>query len=45
MKENQIDLRGLDACVGRGGGLLAMDGGTYAIDELVLDHSIHAPTG
>ena len=35
LKENQIDLRGLDACVGRGGGLLAMDGGTYAIDELI----------
>lgn len=45
LKENQIDLRGLDACVGRGGGLLAMDGGTYAIDELVLDHSIHAANG
>ncbi len=38
LKENQIDLRGLDACVGRGGGLLAMD-------ELVLDHSIHAANG
>lgn len=45
LKENQIDLTGLDACVGRGGGLLAMDGGTYAIDELVLDHSIHAANG
>ena len=35
LKENQVDLEGLDACVGRGGGLLAMDGGTYEIDELV----------
>lgn len=32
-------------CVGRGGGLLAMDGGTYEIDDLVLEHSIHAKNG
>lgn len=43
--ENGIDLKGLDACVGRGGGLLAMDGGTYEIDTLVLKHSIHAANG
>lgn len=45
LKENHVDLSGLDACVGRGGGLLAMEGGTYAIDELVLEHSIHAANG
>lgn len=45
LKENQVDLEGLDACVGRGGGLLAMDGGTYEIDELVLEHSIRAANG
>lgn len=45
LQENQVDLEGLDACVGRGGGLLAMDGGTYAIDELVLEHSINAANG
>lgn len=45
LKENHIDLEGLDACVGRGGGLLAMDGGTYEIDDLVLEHSIHAKNG
>lgn len=45
LKENQIDLDGVDACVGRGGGLLSMDGGTYEIDDLVLEHSIHAANG
>lgn len=43
--ENGVDLKNLDACVGRGGGLLAMDGGTYEIDALVLEHSIHAANG
>ena len=45
LEENQVDLTGLDACVGRGGGLLAMEGGVYEIDDLVLDHSIHAANG
>lgn len=45
LRENQVEMEGLDACVGRGGGLLAMDGGTYAIDELVLKHSINAANG
>ena len=45
LKENHVDLNHLDACVGRGGGLLAMDGWTYEIDALVLEHSIHAANG
>lgn len=45
LKENNVDLSGLDACVGRGGGLLAMEGGVYPIDELVLDHSINCANG
>lgn len=45
LEENHVDLSGMDACVGRGGGLLAMEGGTYEIDDLVLDHSIHAENG
>lgn len=45
LEENQVKLEGIDACVGRGGGLLAMEGGTYEIDSLVLDHSIHAENG
>lgn len=45
LEENQVDLSGLDACVGRGGGLLAMEGGVYEVDDLVLEHSIHAANG
>ena len=37
LDENGISLRGVDAVVGRGGGLLPMEGGTYEIDDLVLD--------
>jgi butyrate kinase len=45
LRDHQVDLRGLDACVGRGGGLLAMEGGTYEIDELVLRHSLECANG
>lgn len=45
LKENDVDLTGIDACVGRGGGLLAMEGGVYEIDDIVLDHSINAANG
>lgn len=45
LNENNVDLNKLDACVGRGGGLLSMDGGTYEVDDLVLEHSIHAANG
>lgn len=36
---NGIELSGIDAFVGRGGGLIAMTGGTYQIDDLVLEHA------
>ncbi len=45
LKENNVDLTGIDACVGRGGGLLAMEGGVYPIDDLVLNHSINCANG
>lgn len=45
LKENGISLAGIDACVGRGGGLLAMEGGTYEIDDLVLLHSVQGANG
>lgn len=45
MKENNISLDKVDAFVGRGGGLLAMDGGTYEIDDLVLDHATRGANG
>ena len=45
LAENNVDLTGIDACVGRGGGLLSMEGGVYEIDDKVLDHSIHVANG
>lgn len=45
LKENHISLDQVDAFVGRGGGLLAMDGGTYEIDDLVLDHAARGANG
>lgn len=37
LSEEGADLAGLDAVVGRGGGLLPMEGGTYEIDEKLLE--------
>lgn len=37
--ENHINLEGVDAFVGRGGGLLSLSGGTYEIDETLLSHA------
>lgn len=38
-EENNVDLTGLDAVVGRGGGLMAVEGGTYEINDTLLDHA------
>jgi len=40
-----VTLDGCDAFVGRGGGLLSMEGGVYEIDDLVLDHSSRGANG
>ena len=45
LKESNISLEGIDACVGRGGGLIAMEGGTYEIDDLLLDHATRGANG
>ena len=45
LSENHVDLSGLSACVGRGGGLLAMEGGVYEVTDLVLEHSLHSANG
>jgi butyrate kinase len=45
IKEFGISLEGANAFVGRGGGLLSMEGGTYAIDELILDHARRGENG
>ncbi len=39
LKEQGLTLEGVDAFVGRGGGLLSVEGGVYEIDDLLLDHA------
>lgn len=45
LEENNISLENVDAFVGRGGGLLALQGGTYEIDEMILDHARKGANG
>lgn len=45
LKENNVSLEGVDAFVGRGGGLLSMEGGTYEIDETLLEHAERGANG
>lgn len=37
LKENNIDLTGIDAVVGRGGGCYAVESGTYYIDDKLIE--------
>lgn len=39
LENGGIDLSSIDAFVGRGGGLLAVEGGTYLVDETLLEHA------
>ncbi len=39
LAKNGISLEGTDAFVGRGGGLVGCEGGTYAINETLLHHA------
>lgn len=45
LAESGVSLEGIDAVVGRGGGLIAMEGGTYQVDALILDHSFRGANG
>ena len=45
LKEANIDLSTVDAFVGRGGGLLASEGGTYEVNEVLLDHAYRGANG
>ena len=45
LQESGVSLEGIDAVVGRGGGLIAMEGGTYPVDELILDHATRGANG
>lgn len=40
-----VELTGLDAVVGRGGGLLPVEGGTYLISDQLLAHAIAGANG
>lgn len=45
LEQADIDLASMDAFVGRGGGLLAVEGGTYAVNEVLLDHAVRGANG
>jgi len=45
LEEAGIDLAAIDAFVGRGGGLLAVEGGTYTVDKTLLDHAVRGANG
>jgi butyrate kinase len=45
LKESGISLEGTDAFVGRGGGLLSMEGGTYEVGDILLDHARRGENG
>ena len=45
LHEAGIDLSTIDAYVGRGGGLMSVEGGTYAINDILLDHARRGANG
>lgn len=45
LAQDNVTLDDVDAFVGRGGGLLAMEGGVYEVDELLLDHASRGANG
>jgi len=45
LEKDSISLEGTDAFVGRGGGLLPLEGGTYEIDALLLSHATLGANG
>lgn len=38
LEENDIDINTIDVVVGRGGAVMPIEGGTYTINELMLEH-------
>ena len=45
LAENGVELSSIDAFVGRGGGLLPLPGGTYEVDDVLLDHATRGANG
>ncbi len=39
LEQEHVDLSGLSACVGRCGSVLPVEGGTYEVNDLMLEHS------
>ncbi len=45
LQDAGINLEEADAFVGRGGGLLAVEGGTYEVNDILLDHAFRGANG
>lgn len=45
LEENNLKLEDFDAFVGRGGGLLPLEGGVYAVDEVLLNDAHRGANG
>ncbi len=45
LEEHDVDLKQIDAFVGRGGGLLPLVGGVYIVGDTMLDHAIRGANG
>ena len=45
LAENGVELASIDAFVGRAGGLLPLPGGTYEVDDVLLDHATRGANG
>ena len=45
LEKNGVGLEGVAAVVGRGGGLLAMEGGVYGMNDVLLDHAVRGANG
>ena len=45
LEKNGVSLEGVAAVVGRGGGLLAMEGGVYGMNDVLLDHAVRGANG
>ena len=45
LEEQKIDVSDLDAVVGRGGGLMASEGGVYGINDVLFDHAVRGANG
>ena len=45
LEEKEIDLSQVDAFVGRGGGLISMEGGTYEVTDFMMKHGMNGANG